>query len=220
MSATRNKVSRKRATKPLQTSGKTASINRGNQYFGRNKLTLVVVVGAIAAIIIAVVVGHLVKSFNDQRRFHWADQRISYAQSQFGKVTGLKVSSKWNNSCANTSEALFTSSFTCTTELDATYSVNSFTEAMRDQTAIDKLVSSPQVFGGFITGLASNMEPATAPDNATQFNVPTKSLSCDWNFSPDSQNATESKLIKNGSPTDITFSISCQAQTAGSVSFN
>src|SRR6185437_15346501 len=121
---------------------------------------------------VVIVAIHFAKVIGDKRRFHWADQRISYAQSQLGKVTGLNVISNWNNNCTGTTEQLFNSSVECATSINAAYSVTSNAQASNAEGAISKLMNSPQVFGSAFDNQATQAD----------FNIPSKGLNCDWSF--------------------------------------
>lgn len=176
-----------------------ASSNQGID----NKFALISIVCTVVAVVVIIALLHLVKSLGDMRRFHWAQQKLAYVESQLGPVTGLKVSSSWNNKCEPTTEQLFNNAQACTTELDSKYTVTSKGQAEAVEADISNLLSSPKVFGTVYDPRATS----------TQFNVPSKGLNCYWQngFAPDSFR------VKDGAMTPVIFIAMCTAPSAATV---
>jgi hypothetical protein len=204
--ATKKKT--RKSTSQAKSKQVTSNNNWNNSNFAWNRSSLYILVGIVVAVIVVISAIHIVKVFSDENRFHWANQRITYVRNNLDEVTGLKVASRWNNSCVNPSDQMFNNTLACTTELDATYNVTSNAQAMNAEDSINKLVASSQVFGSVVDNLAGNNEPATAPNDSSQYNVPSQGLNCDWSFTP------ESDSVKDGVKTVISFSVSCSAPAA------
>lgn len=171
--------------------------------FAWDKSTLSILIGIVVAIIVVITFIHFGKAIGDKRRFNWAEQRLGYVKSHLSKVTGLAVTTTWNNSCNRNTEQLFNKSQSCTTELDATYMVTSSAQALNIEGYINKLMNSPQVFGNVFSLV----------NDSGGNNVPSKGLYCDWinGFEP-----TPSS-VQDGVKTQISFSTSCSAGAAISI---
>lgn len=212
--ATAKKISTRKSNRQTKSKKSVRSNTGSSPTFGWDRPTLIILGGMVLVVIIVILTVHFGKVVSDKRRFHWAEQRISYARDRLNQATGLDVSSKWSNSCTNTSEQMFKSTLECTAELEASYTVSSQLQATSVESNIDKLIASPQVFGSVVNNITGNMQPATSPADNPQFNVPSKGLYCNWFFMP------ESSDVKDGAKTVVSFNVSCTAPAAGDIYSN
>jgi hypothetical protein len=133
----------------------------------------------------------------------WARQRLGYIKSQLDDVTGLKISSSWDNGCSlQNDEEWLNKTKNCSTGIIGKYTVTSQAQAKSVESDIERLVSSPSalIFG----------DPLTVQDYENFFIYNKNDMDCGWNFNPTGPSLQQ---IPNGRQTEVEVDISCTVTT-------
>jgi hypothetical protein len=129
----------------------------------------------------------------------WARQRLGYIKSQLDDVTGLKISSSWNNNCSlANNQAWLDETKDCVTEVDGKYTVPGQSQANAIETDIYCLAVSPNGFNSSCTGISKDYG---------EFDTPQNNLLCSWSFTPTAEN------VKENAQTQVGFYINCEVTT-------
>ena len=133
----------------------------------------------------------------------WARQRLGYIKSQLDDITGLKISSSWDNGCSlQNDEEWLNKTKNCSTGIIGKYTVTSQAQAKSVESDIERLVSSPSalIFG----------DPLTVQDYENFFIYNKNDMDCGWNFNPTGPSLQQ---IPNGRQTGVEVDISCTVTT-------